>query len=74
MGKNKIIEQSDSLKNYENVLLDCMEVGDYFVFNLSSPNTPHLRDLQNVKFVQELFSMARSHIQNDFCENIPRYE
>ncbi len=63
VGKNKIIEQSDSLKNYENVLLDCMEVGDYFVFNLSSPNTPHLRDLQNVKFVQELFSMARSHIQ-----------
>lgn len=63
VGKNKIIAQSDSLKNYENVLLDCLAVGDYFVFNLSSPNTPHLRDLQNVHFVQELFAMARSYTQ-----------
>ena len=63
VGKNKIIAPKDSLKNYENVLLDCLEVGDYFVFNLSSPNTPNLRDLQNAKFVQELFLMARSHTQ-----------
>ncbi|TLD94871.1 quinone-dependent dihydroorotate dehydrogenase [Helicobacter jaachi] len=63
VGKNKIIAQSDSLKNYENVLLESLSVGDYFVFNLSSPNTPHLRDLQNVHFVKELFSMARSHTQ-----------
>ena len=63
IGKNKIIAQSDSLKNYENVLLDCLEVGDYFTFNLSSPNTPNLRDLQNVSFVQELFVMARTHTQ-----------
>lgn len=63
IGKNKIITQNDSLKNYENVLLDCLEVGDYFTFNLSSPNTPNLRDLQNVSFVQELFAMARTHTQ-----------
>ena len=63
VGKNKNIMQSDSLKNYENVLLDCLEVGDYFVFNLSSPNTPKLRDLQNVTFVQELFKMARTRTQ-----------
>lgn len=61
VGKNKVIAQSDSLKNYENVLLDFIDVGDYFVFNLSSPNTPNLRELQNVNFVQELFKMARSH-------------
>ncbi|TLD81968.1 quinone-dependent dihydroorotate dehydrogenase [Helicobacter sp. MIT 05-5293] len=61
VGKNKVIAQSDSLKNYENVLLDFVDVGDYFVFNLSSPNTPNLRELQNVNFVQELFTMARSH-------------
>lgn len=61
IGKNKIIAQSDALKNYENALLDCLNVGDYYTFNLSSPNTPNLRDLQNVKFVNELFSMAKSH-------------
>lgn len=63
VGKNKFIAQSDSLKNYENVLLDCLDVGDYYVFNISSPNTPNLRDLQNVNFVSELFAMARSHTQ-----------
>ncbi|TLE00683.1 quinone-dependent dihydroorotate dehydrogenase [Helicobacter japonicus] len=63
VGKNKIIAQSDSLKNYENVLLDCLNIGDYYVFNLSSPNTPKLRDLQNVSFVQELFAMAKTHTQ-----------
>lgn len=38
-------------------------MGDYYVFNLSSPNTPNLRDLQNEAFVGELFSMAveRTH-------------
>lgn len=61
LGKNKVIEQKDSLKNYENTLLDFLNLGDYYTFNLSSPNTPNLRDLQNVSFVKELFSMARSH-------------
>lgn len=61
VGKNKVITQSDSVKNYENAFKECIEVADYFVFNLSSPNTPNLRDLQNVKFVANLFAMARDY-------------
>ncbi len=61
LGKNKEVEQKDALKNYEDVLKDFLDLGDYFVFNLSSPNTPNLRDLQNSHFVKELFCMARSH-------------
>lgn len=61
VGKNKVITQSDSVKNYENAFKECIEVADYFVFNVSSPNTPHLRDLQNVKFVASLFEMARDY-------------
>lgn len=61
IGKNKLVSQEDSLKNYEQALRDLLQVGDYYVFNLSSPNTPNLRDLQNVSFVQELFTLARSH-------------
>ncbi len=34
-------------------------VSDYLVINISSPNTPNLRDLQNEKFITELFSMAK---------------
>lgn len=59
LGKNKDIQQEDALQNYKDVLRDFVNLGDYFVFNLSSPNTPNLRDLQNISFVDELFSMAR---------------
>jgi len=58
VGKSREIAQSDALLNYEKALEDVLAFGDYFVFNLSSPNTPQLRDLQNVKFVNELFSMG----------------
>lgn len=63
IGKNKIIAQSDSLQNYENTLLELLGLADYFVFNVSSPNTPKLRDLQNKSFVASLFKMARKHTQ-----------
>ncbi|PAF53927.1 dihydroorotate dehydrogenase (quinone) [Helicobacter sp. 13S00482-2] len=61
LGKNKNISSENALKNYEDVLKDFLDLGDYYVFNLSSPNTPNLRDLQNINFVQELFLMAKSH-------------
>ncbi|PAF43907.1 quinone-dependent dihydroorotate dehydrogenase [Helicobacter sp. 11S03491-1] len=61
LGKNKSIPIEDTLKNYEEVLKDFLSLGDYYVFNLSSPNTPNLRDLQNTTFVGELFLMAREY-------------
>lgn len=63
LGKNKIIAQRDSLKNYENTLKELLEYGDYFVFNVSSPNTPKLRDLQNKEFISSLCKMARNNTQ-----------
>lgn len=60
IGKNKNIAQGDSLKNYELSLETLKDYGDYFAFNLSSPNTPGLRDLQNEDFVAELLCMAKS--------------
>lgn len=59
LGKNK--DATDALKNYEENLRIFKDLGDGFVFNISSPNTPNLRDLQNENFVNELFAMARSH-------------
>ncbi|HRI22674.1 MAG TPA: quinone-dependent dihydroorotate dehydrogenase [Panacibacter sp.] len=46
IGKNKITENEHAWKDYEicfNGLFDCV---DYFVVNVSSPNTPGLRELQ----------------------------
>lgn len=56
-GKNK--NAKDALYSYTEVLNEALEVGDYYVFNLSSPNTPNLRNLENSTFVQELFSMVK---------------
>ncbi|MWV61072.1 dihydroorotate dehydrogenase (quinone) [Helicobacter saguini] len=63
IGKNKLVAQVDSLTNYELSLQTLEGFGDYFVFNLSSPNTPNLRDLQNVEFVSELLKMAKNNTQ-----------
>ena len=60
IGKNKNIAKGDSLKNYELSLDTLKDYGDYFAFNLSSPNTPGLRDLQNESFVSELLNMAKA--------------
>ncbi len=59
LGKNKRIEQVHALEDYKAVLNQCLNIGDYYTFNLSSPNTPNLRDLQNKAFVNELFCMAK---------------
>ena len=60
IGRNKDLNNQDSLKNYERSLRILSHCGDYFAFNLSSPNTPNLRDLQNESFVKELLQMAKS--------------
>lgn len=59
IGKNKFVVAADALKNYELCLKTLENYGDYFVMNLSSPNTPGLRDLQNESFVKELLDMAK---------------
>jgi dihydroorotate dehydrogenase len=46
LGKSKITEISDAKFDYAESLRSLYEFGDYFVVNVSSPNTPNLRDLQ----------------------------
>lgn len=54
IGKNRDVPIEDSLQNY----LECYEkvfpVADYIALNVSSPNTPNLRDLQRAKNLEEL--------------------
>jgi len=59
IGKNKLTAEEDALKDYETLLHAFKNYGDYIVINISSPNTPGLRDLQNEKFITELFTMAK---------------
>lgn len=60
IGKNKATLNEDAWKDYEiclNELFDCV---DYFVVNVSSPNTPGLRELQERTFLHRILS----HLQN----------
>ncbi|MDX2253909.1 MAG: quinone-dependent dihydroorotate dehydrogenase [Pseudanabaenaceae cyanobacterium bins.39] len=46
LGKSKITELADAKFDYAESLRSLYPFGDYFVVNVSSPNTPNLRDLQ----------------------------
>ncbi|MEO6355216.1 MAG: quinone-dependent dihydroorotate dehydrogenase [Ferruginibacter sp.] len=46
IGKNKITPNEDAWKDYEICFTALHEHVDYFVVNVSSPNTPGLRELQ----------------------------
>ncbi len=46
IGKNKLTANKDAVSDYIKALRGCWGVADYVTVNISSPNTPGLRDLQ----------------------------
>jgi len=51
IGKNKTTSSEDALSDYEKLIKRFEKISDYLVINISSPNTPGLRDLQKEKFI-----------------------
>lgn len=60
IGKNKITEEEKTIGDYKKLITQFSAWGDYFTINLSSPNTPRLRDLQNEEFIKSLFNSIRA--------------
>lgn len=58
VGKNKVTPPEGALGDYETLIRGLSPCCDYLVVNLSSPNTPGLRDLQNEAFVRTLLELA----------------
>jgi len=58
IGKNKTTSEENALEDYEQLIRAFCDISDYIVINISSPNTPGLRDLQNETFIASLFDMA----------------
>jgi dihydroorotate dehydrogenase len=56
IGKNKITSNEDAWKDYETCFLELYDCVDYFVVNVSSPNTPGLRELQEKDALKKIFS------------------
>ncbi|MGB6328476.1 MAG: quinone-dependent dihydroorotate dehydrogenase [Halarcobacter sp.] len=59
IGKNKTTPEEFALLDYKTLIRKFEKASDYLVINISSPNTPNLRDLQNKKFITDLFTMAK---------------
>lgn len=56
IGKNKVTANEDAVKDYEYCFEALFDVVDYFVVNVSSPNTPNLRALQDKGPLTELLN------------------
>jgi dihydroorotate dehydrogenase len=59
IGKNKVTPEDEALSDYETLFKAFKDYGDYVVINISSPNTPGLRDLQNENFIKAVFAMGK---------------
>lgn len=56
IGKNKNTPIDKSFEDYEYCLNRVAQVADYVVINISSPNTPELRELQRETYLKDLLS------------------
>src|SRR5256885_4399597 len=59
IGKTKAVPQSDAVSDYVASAVAVAGVADYLVVNVSSPNTPGLRDLQAVERLRPLLHAVR---------------
>ncbi|TZF81480.1 quinone-dependent dihydroorotate dehydrogenase [Pedobacter sp. BS3] len=56
IGKNKITPNEDAVSDYIKCFEQLFDVVDYFVVNVSSPNTPGLRDLQEKEPLKQILN------------------
>ena len=55
LGKSKITPLDEAADDYRESFRRLRDLGDYFVINVSSPNTPGLRSLQSVEQLAPIF-------------------
>lgn len=56
IGKNKVTPNEDAWKDYERCFTALFDYVDYFVVNVSSPNTPGLRELQEKDSLRKILA------------------
>lgn len=60
IGKNKSTPNEDAWQDYQKCFMALHPYVDYFVVNVSSPNTPGLRELQEKGSLRKIFSVLQS--------------
>jgi len=56
LGKSKVTALGDAVEDYRRSYEAVRELGDYFAVNVSSPNTPGLRQLQDRSYLDEILA------------------
>jgi dihydroorotate dehydrogenase len=59
IGKNKVTANENAVDDYIQCFHILYEVVDYFAVNISSPNTPNLRDLQEREPLEKLLTVLQ---------------
>lgn len=74
IGKNKLTPEEDSLNDYKICLNQVYSLADYITVNISSPNTPGLRNLQFGETLEKLLAGIKKEqlaLQNSRGKYVP---
>ncbi|MGH4019110.1 MAG: quinone-dependent dihydroorotate dehydrogenase [Pseudonocardiaceae bacterium] len=71
IGKTKVVPEHEAVADYVASAKLLAEVADYLVVNVSSPNTPGLRDLQAVEYLRPLLAGVRGALDETSSRRLP---
>jgi dihydroorotate dehydrogenase len=74
IGKNKDTELDYAVADYETVLKAVYPYANYVVINISSPNTPGLRELQSERYLPDLLQQlqqTKKNLEVQFKKSVP---
>lgn len=63
IGRNKNVDNEDAIRNYLKTFNTVHDTADYIAVNVSSPNTPNLRDLQSPENLELLIGELQKRNQ-----------
>ncbi|MEY9873505.1 dihydroorotate dehydrogenase [Streptacidiphilus sp. MAP12-33] len=71
IGKTKVVREAEAVADYVTSTERLARHADYFVVNVSSPNTPGLRNLQAVDQLRPLLSAVRQTLDAHTTGHVP---
>ncbi|WP_432562851.1 quinone-dependent dihydroorotate dehydrogenase [Kineococcus sp. SYSU DK003] len=71
IGKSKVVDEADAAADYATSARLLAPYADYLVVNVSSPNTPGLRDLQAVEKLRPVLSAVREAADDASHRHVP---
>jgi len=71
IGKTKVVPEEYAVRDYEKSTTLLTPYADYLVVNVSSPNTPGLRNLQAVELLEPLLRAVRSRADDLSDRHVP---